>query len=439
MPKSIYIPNKNTHNFNLRTFKDCGLRIMRFTVVTYGSEGDTRPLVALCRGLMDAGHQVRLFAEQSTLSSADSYGVPVQVLPGDIRSTLPMENPSQELRSGDLWKSIKDGLRAVKDNTAAWMSAVADHARGSDAILFSSLAVLVGHVIAQELKKPGIAVWLQPWSPTREFASPLLPPAKLPGWVNLLSYRAGQAFMLRSYAQATEAARNEIFRSGAKRKITLDFPMLYGFSRHLVARPKDWSTDTQICGYWALPPVEWEPPNELFDFLAAGPPPIYVGFGSVSSFIRRKGLNKIAAAIAGRRALFYPGWSKITPDMLPKNFLFVGDTPHAWLFPRTSMVIHHCGAGTAHTAARAGVPSIPLPIGADQLFWAGRLAAVGVAPKYMRGTRIDTDKLSTMIAFAEQDIVRERAKVLGALMSEEDGVKTAVTAIEAQVASTRRG
>jgi sterol 3beta-glucosyltransferase len=410
---------------------------MRLTVVTYGSEGDTRPLVALCRGLMDVGHEVQLFAEQSTIRSAHSYGVPVQALPGDIKSTLPMENPLQELRGNDLWKSIRDGLSAVKINTAAWMSVVADHARNSDAILFSSLAVLVGHTIAQELKKPGIAVWLQPWSPTREFASPLLPPVKLPGWLNLLSYRAGQAFMVRSYGKATEAARQEIFGHGAAGKITLDFPMLYGFSPHLVPRPKDWPKDHKICGYWALPPIEWQPPNELLEYLSAGPPPIYVGFGSVSSFIRQKGLDKIAAAIAGRRALFYPGWSKITPDMLPNNFFFIGDTPHEWLFPRTSMVIHHCGAGTTHTAARAGVPSIPLPVGADQLFWAGRLAGVGVAPKYMRGTRIDADKLSTMIAFADQDLVRQRAKLLGFLMSEEDGVKTAISAIEAQVASAR--
>jgi sterol 3beta-glucosyltransferase len=410
---------------------------MRFTVVTYGSEGDTRPLVALCRGLMDAGHEVQLFAEQSTLGSAQARGVAVQALTGDIRSTLPMETPSQELRSGDLWKSIKDGLRAVKSNTGAWMRVVADDARTSDAILFSSLAVPVGHAIAQELKKPGIAVWLQPWSPTRDFASPLLPPVKLPGWINLLSYRAGQAFMLRTYNEATAAARKEVFGGRGGGRITFDFPMLYGFSRHLVARPKDWPADTRICGYWALPSVEWQPPRELLEYLSAGPAPIYVGFGSVSSFIRQKGLSTIAAAIAGRRALFYPGWSKITQDMLPKNFFFIGDTQHAWLFPRTSMVMHHCGAGTSHTAARAGVPSIPLPVGADQLFWAGRLAAAGVAPKYMRGTRINTEKLSRMIDFAEQDAVRERAKVLGSLMLEEDGVKNAVEAIESQVALAR--
>jgi hypothetical protein len=40
-----------------------------------------------------------------------------------------------------------------------------------------------------------------------------------------------------------------------------------------------------------------------------------------------------------------------------------------------------------------------------------------------------------MIEFAEQDAVRERAKALGALMSLEDGVRNAVEAIEALVAS----
>jgi sterol 3beta-glucosyltransferase len=411
---------------------------MRFTVVTYGSEGDTRPLVALCQGLIAAGHQVQLFAEQSTMGSAQVHAVPVQALAGDIRSTLPLDDPARELRSRDLLKTVRNGLRVVNSNTAAWMKVVADDARGSDAILFSSLAVLVGYAVAQELNKPAIALWLQPWSPTREFASPLLPPLKLPGWANLLSYRAGQAFMLRAYGKATNAARKQIFGQAARREFKLDFPMLYGFSHHLVHRPNDWPETHQICGHWPLALSGWQPPNELLEFLSAGAPPIYVGFGAVSSFIRQKGLTAIISGVAGRRALFYPGWSKITKAMLPDNFFVVGETPHAWLFPLTSMVIHHGGAGTTHSAARAGVPSVPLPIGTDQFFWASRLAAAGVAPKYMRGTKIDDRSLAKMIAFAEQDEVRRRARLLGSLMSEEDGVGRAVQAIETQMALTSR-
>jgi len=117
--------------------------------------------------------------------------------------------------------------------------------------------------------------------------------------------------------------------------------------------------------------------------------------------------------------------------MLPKNVFVVGDTPHAWLFPLTSMVIHHGGAGTTHTASRAGVPSIVLPFGGDQPFWAARLTSAGVAPKHVRAGKCDGELLSHMIEWAEHDAVRERAKMLGAAMADENGVVTAVAEIEA--------
>ncbi len=168
---------------------------------------------------------------------------------------------------------------------------------------------------------------------------------------------------------------------------------------------------------------------------SAGPPPLYVGFGAISSFVRQKGLSAIKAAIGDRRTLFSPGWSRITTDMLPKNFFVLGDTPHVWLFPLTSMVIHHAGAGTTHTAARSGVPSIPLPFGVDQFFWAARLAAAGVAPRYMAGTRIDAKSLGAMIEFAGEPGVRKRARMLGQAITEEDGIANAVAAIESAMRS----
>ena len=122
--------------------------------------------------------------------------------------------------------------------------------------------------------------------------------------------------------------------------------------------------------------------------------------------------------------------------MLPKNVFVVGDTPHTWLFPLTSMVIHHGGAGTTHTASRAGVPSIVLPFGGDQAFWAARLASVGVAPPRVRPGKWDCRSLAQMIDFAEQDRVRESANMLGAAMADEDGVATAIEGIEAVVAGS---
>ena len=47
-------------------------------VATYGTEGDARPLAALCRGLMDAGHEALLLADEATLGSAQALGVPIR-------------------------------------------------------------------------------------------------------------------------------------------------------------------------------------------------------------------------------------------------------------------------------------------------------------------------------------------------------------------------
>src|SRR5580658_5208903 len=122
---------------------------MRFTVVTYGSEGDTRPLVALCRGLMDARHEVQLFTEQSTAGSARALGVPVAALAGDLKSILPMDDPSRELSRSDVLKSFAQSLRLVNEHTSFWMRSVSEHARTSDAVLFAGLASVTGRTVAQ--------------------------------------------------------------------------------------------------------------------------------------------------------------------------------------------------------------------------------------------------------------------------------------------------
>jgi UDP:flavonoid glycosyltransferase YjiC (YdhE family) len=315
------------------------------------------------------------------------------------------------------------------DNEAARMRAVAEHAKSSDAVLFSSLAIFVGHTVAQELNKPAIGLWLQPITPTREFPVCMMPPRKLPGWMNLLTYRLLHSYIRRSCGKGTDQARKEVFGTAPRGKMQFDFPLLYGISPYLVRQPQDWPAAHQLCGHWSAPSTNWQPPDDLEDFFAAGPAPIYVGFGSGSSFIRKKRLVPLIDAIAGRRALFFPGWSKIDGSVLPKNFFVVEETPHDWLFPRTAMVIHHGGAGTTHTAARAGVPSIVLPLGADQYFWAGAVSDIGVAPKYIKGAQTDSKVISDMITYAERNEVRERAKALGAAMALENGVATAVAAI----------
>jgi sterol 3beta-glucosyltransferase len=206
-----------------------------------------------------------------------------------------------------------------------------------------------------------------PLTPTSAFPSPFLSPRFTPRWLNRFSYRLVAELLWRAFGNATNAARSKVGLPPG-RKIWSDHPMLYGISPSLLPQPADWPDNARMCGQWVRPVCEWKAPPSLQSFLSAGNAPIYVGFGSMLGFDHRALLDIVIDAVGGRRALFYPGWSGADLLRLPQNFCVIGDTPHDWLFPRTSLVVHHGGSGTTHSAARAGVPSVVLPFAADQFF-----------------------------------------------------------------------
>ena len=206
--------------------------------------------------------------------------------------------------------------------------------------------------------------------------------------------------------------------------------MVYGVSPSLLPKPADWPADVRLCGQWLARNSAWTPPHALAYFLASGETPVYVGFGSMTGFDNARLLDALIESMAGRRALFYPGWSGIDPKALPDNFLAIADTPHDWLFPRVAAVIHHGGSGTSHSAARAGVPSIVTPFAGDQFFWAERLRVSGVAPPAMDARRPKAEALGRALDFVFTARVQNRAQRLGETMRAENGVLDAVAALE---------
>ena len=405
---------------------------MKIAVVTYGTEGDARPLAALCRALMDAGHETRLLADAATLSSAVSLGVPSTALAGNIRQAL---SNSVNIHGG--FNNTSKALAEIANaNTAAWMREAADVSDGCDAIIASGLAAFAGLSVAEYRGIPAIGTGLFPITPTAAFPSPFLPPGMIPRWANRISHRFIIAMLWQAFRKSTNAARKNVLGLPARKSVWSEHPMLYGISPSLLPEPADWPKHARVCGQWSLAAPDWAPPPALADFLAAGDPPIYAGFGSMTAFDGRQLMEAIVKAIAGRRALFYPGWSGADTSLLPKNFFVVGETAHQWLFPKTSLVIHHGGSGTTHSVARAGVPSVVIPFAGDQPFWADRLQRLGIAGKPVNGKRIQSEALKQGIAFAEREDVRSRAAQVRMAMAREDGLSKAVEIIENLTAKT---
>ncbi|KDC46892.1 glycosyltransferase [Bordetella bronchiseptica] len=400
---------------------------MRLLVLTYGTEGDTRPLAALCRALMDAGHEVLLLADGNTLASARRLAVPHAALSGNIQESL-----ADLVSQGKGVNATVAALSGIANAQAeSWMRQAAEAAAGCDGMIVAGLAAFVGLSIADRLGIPAIGAGMIPISPTSAFASPFLPAGKLPSALSKASHHLVNGLLWLSFRRSVNRARRQVLDQGPRHRLWTGHPMLYGVSPALLPPPADWPANARLCGQW-LEPADgaWSPPAELEDFLKAGEPPVYVGFGSMTGFDREALLRAVFAGLEGERILFHPGWSGLPDVRLPQDCLVIGNTPHGWLLPRTSLAMHHGGSGTAHSACRAGVPSVVLPFAGDQFFWARQLARLGVADAPVSTRQPDADAIRAAVRFARLPATRSSAAALARAMSREDGTAVAVREIE---------
>lgn len=401
---------------------------MKIIVLTYGTEGDTRPLIALSHGLIRAGHQVSLLGEARSLGLAHRLGVPVAPLSGDIRELYTHWGQSGPRGTA------KALVRLTNANAAAWMTQTLQAAQGCDAIVVSGLAGFVGLSVAERLAIPAIGAGMIPLTPSRDFPSPFLPPAWVPARLHRASLALTNQLLWLALKNALNQARASVLDLPPRARLWTQHPMLYGISPSLLPQPQDWPDHALMCGQWVPPPAtDFVAPLELTRFLAAGAAPIYVGFGSMTGIDLPSMLRIVIKALNGRRAVVWPGWSDMGTMALPGNILRIDAAPHGWLFPHMSAVIHHGGSGTAHSAARAGKPSIVIPFAGDQAFWADRLHRLGIAAPAVDARRLNAEVLGEAIAFVERPKVVQRAAEIGQSMATEDGVGVGVSVIERMV------
>lgn len=400
---------------------------MRLLVLTYGTEGDTRPLAALGRALRQSGYEVHLIGDRRTLGSANEFGVPASALSGDIQELF-----SEWGKQGPKG-TAKALVRLTNNNTMRWTKEALAAARGCDAIITSGLAGFVGLSVAEHLGIRAIGAGMIPLTPSRKFPSAFLPPGWVPTFLNHGSLRLTNQLFWLAFKKTLNTARESLLGLSPWKALPAGHPMLYGISPTILPQPSDWPSYALMCGQWVSPTDSFSPPPELAAFLRAGPPPIYVGFGSMAGIDAKRTAETLVSALDGRRALFYPGWSGMDNVVFPDNIQCIGPTPHDWLFPQTAAVVHHGGSGTAHSATRAGKPSVVVPFAGDQFFWAQRLARLGVAPPALNGRHFNAGALANALAFTEKPEVRERAIRAGENMAREDGVGTAVAAIESLI------
>jgi UDP:flavonoid glycosyltransferase YjiC (YdhE family) len=375
---------------------------------------------------------------------ADGRGIEFKPVDSDFRAELHGEDGQRMLASGRNPVAAFRAARAIAARRGReWWTQVRDLSAGVDAVVTETTTFSLGASLAERWGIPWINGFLAPMAPTRAFPSPILPPpaVRLPGWANLLQHHVATQIIWQVFRRSTDDLRRDVLglgrwpRTGPFAQFGRECrPVLMAFSEHMVPRPLDWDARLEMTGYWFLDrPLNWTPPADLVRFMEAGPAPVYAGFGSMGMADPEHTGTVVVDAIGkvGCRAVIAAGWAGLRARLPGDDIFVVDELPHDWLFPRVAAVVHHGGAGTTAAAARAGVPSVPVPFMVDQFFWAWRLKQLGLAPAAIPHRKLTAGALAAALRQALDDReMRRRASELGAHIRAEDGVARAVDKIE---------
>ncbi|GHC68611.1 glycosyltransferase [Limoniibacter endophyticus] len=413
---------------------------MRIIIHTLGTRGDTQPYLALSRRLKAEGHEVMLVAPAQFANMAEAEGIDFSPLPAEFLAML--DSPETKALIGKSGAGFSVGFKLIKHYRllarhvldAEWEAA---RAFQPDAIVFHPKALGAPH-IAMKLGVPlFLASPLPGFTPTSAFPTPLLPFSTL-GPLNRISH----ALMIHGgkviFSKTIQAWRDEALDLPARGKPARLTGTLYGYSPHMVPKPSDWGPDVAVTGYWFLDTPDWHPDAELAAFLAAGEPPIYVGFGSMPGVdpdltgLVIEGLRR-----AGKRGLLATGGGALEQARASHSLHVIAGAPHDHLFPLMHATLHHGGAGTTGAALRAGKPTVICPFFGDQAFWARRVQELGVGPKPLDRRKMTADDLATAFLACDEPAMRAQASALGDALQAENGAGTAAAFITSRIRSSR--
>jgi vancomycin aglycone glucosyltransferase len=374
---------------------------------TYGGRGDVEPLVGLAVRLRELGAEARVCAPPDWAERLAEVGVPL----------VPLGPPVRSLMHGATPPSVTDVPRLAAELIAEQFDKLPAAAEGCDAMVATGLFPVAASVqsVAEKL---GIRYVFAAYCPIF-LPSPHHRPQPLPGRPlppDVTDHRVLNDLAIQNYNGLFGDALNTHRASiglppvdNVRDHVITDHPWL---AADPILAPWQEPADLDVVqtGAWILPDRRLLP-AELESFLDAGTPPVYVGFGSMPApnDIARVAIDAIRAQ--GRRALVARGWADLAPIDDRDDCLAVGEVNQQALFGRVAAVVHHGGAGTTTTAARAGAPQVVVPQMADQPYFAGRVADLGIGAAH-DGPTPTFDSLSAALTTALAPETRARASAV---------------------------
>lgn len=419
---------------------------MKVLILTFGTQGDVQPFVALARRLVARGHEAVVAAPRRFRPLVEAQGLLFGELDDGPLQQMDVGAAVGDVAAKGLGATIALARRLppMFGQVLADAWAVASEGVGADAdVIVHNGQVLAGHHIAEKLDVPAVlGLPLPMYVPTRAFPWPAMELPALPTALHRASYVGMRAPTL-TFGRTIDRWRAESL--GLPRRRRRHDPLvdhhgrptlvLHAISPRVIPRPTDWPATSVMTGYWQLPTQpDAVLPDRLEAFLAAGEPPVYIGFGSMSGADPASTTRDVLDAVQRRgvRAVLARGWGGMQVDAEDDDRVLAVDTvPHDLLFGRVSAVVHHGGAGTTAAAVAAGRPQVVCPFVADQPFWAARMHTLGVAAEPLPQKQLTGRRLAERLAaLLDDEATARRARALAAAVRREDGAVEAVSHLE---------
>lgn len=417
------------------------------TIITVGSRGDVQPYVALGKGLKTTGYRVRIIATDDFENLVTEAGLEYVSSGANVQNILQGEAWKDRIEGGNFIAIQMQMRQELTKLAPAISSRVIAGTEGSDVIIGGMGAMAGGFSIAEKLNIPIINAHVFPTTPSRQISSPIMPNLPFGDLLNRPAMMLSRQILWHSTRTFDVHVRESLdlpkasFWGHFKQADQHNIPTVYGYSRHVLPKPTDWTDHHHVVGYWFLDMDEdWQPPHDLLDFLDAGEPPIYIGFGSMRSNDAEQAGQMALEALekAGQRGVLAAGWGGMTQNDLPDNVYMLASIPHSWLFPRMKAVVHHGGAGTTAAGLRAGVPTIITPFFADQPFWGKLVYELGVGAKPMPRKQLTSAALGDAIRqVATDSSIQQKATELGQNIRGEDSITPVSQLIEDMMTRAR--
>ncbi|WP_431236976.1 glycosyltransferase [Mycolicibacterium aichiense] len=377
---------------------------MRFVLSSYGGRGDIEPAVVAGRELQRRGHDVIIAVPPNLVGFAEAAGLAAVGYGLDSTPILDLQREYFTCYSRTPWK-LKELSRMSHETEefaskcwAAMTTTLVSLAQDADLLLTGLIFEQPAANVAEYYDIPLVTLHYFPARPHGQLL-PFVPEALSRFGIEFNDWLAWRGTRKSEDAQraelglpnATYPAPRRIAERGALEIQAYEQVCFPG----LAAEWAKWGSQRPFVGGLAMAsPTDGD--AEAQSWIAAGTPPIFVGFGSVPIGSPADTVAMIASACAqlGERAIIGAGGTDYSGVPQFDHVKVVGQVNYATIFPACRAVVHHGGAGTLAACLRAGVPQLILWTLPDQPFFAAQLKRLKVGA----GRRFAATNEKTLVA-----------------------------------------